>query len=86
MRIRFECGACDVSVGGTALQRLIGAARAQLQAIEHTLLDRPGMKHPNRVDGTLLADSIDTADALLESPRIPGQLDVDDEPAASVKV
>jgi hypothetical protein len=50
--------------------RLAGAARYQVKC----------------VDRALLTDPIDAADALLEPHRVPRQLEVDDEAAASVKV
>src|SRR5436309_14236730 len=41
------------------------------------------MKHMNRA---LLADAIDPADPLLQTHRIPRQLEIDDDPAALMEV
>src|SRR4051812_49419157 len=43
------------------------------------------MQHPDRVDGSLLPEPVDAADALLEAQRIPRQLEIDHQPAAMME-
>ena len=62
------------------------ARRAGGAAREHRASAVSVGKQIDRVDRPRLADAIDPADALLEANRIPRQLEIDDEPAAALKV
>ena len=69
-----------------AIESILRAAAPQSRCSSTALFDRCRMEQPNRVHRPLLAEPIDTADALLEPERIPRQLDVDHEPAAMMQV
>jgi hypothetical protein len=53
---------------------------------EDRAFDRAGMEKPNPVHGALLAETIDAANALLETKGIPRQLDIDDEAAPVMQI
>ena len=44
------------------------------------------MKEPDGMNGSLLADAIDAADALFEAQGIPWQLDINHQPATLMEI
>ena len=68
------------------LESILRAAAPQLEVFEDALFDCLPVEHADRVHGTALAEPIDPAHALLESQRIPRQLEIDDDATTMMQV
>ena len=66
--------------------RVPGLVDSAREAEEEARLGRAGRQQVDGVNRPLLADAIDAADALLQAHRVPGQFEIDDEPAATLEV
>src|SRR6185503_7870904 len=62
------------------------ASNARAEPLQHTHFGRARRNQMKHVNTPLLADAIDAADTLLEPHRIPGQLEVHDDPTAAMEV
>jgi hypothetical protein len=64
----------------------LGVSDALAQARKQLFLARPGSHQVKRMDRAPLADSIDTADPLLEPHRVPRQFQIDDDAAGLMEI
>jgi hypothetical protein len=87
LRVAGEHGGCDAVFVSLKLAEIVGSLLPlSFQARENVILKGTAVHQMDRVDAARLTETVDSADALLEPQRAPGELYVDNQPAAFLQI